>query len=568
MKFPIAVAIYRRVAFLAACAAAGSLMLAQSTAPDRIYVNGTVITMNGAQIVQAVAVRGDRIVGAGTNADIRKMAGSSAAVVDLKGKTMLPGLIDAHSHISMAGVWALFTANLSSPPLGKVNNIDDLVAALRAKAQETPKGQWVRGQGYDQTLLTEARHPTRYDLDKASTDHPIFIFHASGHLAVVNSMALKMAGIAKDSPQPSGGVIEKDSKTGEPNGVMEENAQMLFPMMPKLTAGQQLEAIQWAVHDYVSHGVSTSTIADGAEGGISPDIQAASKAGALTLRIVAMMHGPLNGDFPSAHMIGNEMLKTGLTIGEDVHDGSPQGCTAYFRNPYYTNCNGDPKFRGYPHESREELAAKVKKFNRLGYQLAIHANGDAAIDDVIYAYREAQKDFPRTDTRFRIEHAQATREDQLDEMKELGISPSFFVSHTYYWGDQHRDIFMGPELGAHISPLRSAIKRGIRFSIHLDTPVTPMSPLQAVWSAVNRVTRTGKVLGPDQRITPLEALRAVTIDAAWQEHDEKIKGSIEIGKFADFIVLADNPLTIDPMKIKDMDVLETIVGGKSVYKRD
>ena len=414
-------------------------------------------------------------------------------------------------------------------------------------------------------MLKEGRHPTRYDLDKASTDHPIYISHASGHLGVANSMALKMAGITKDTPKPKGGVIEKDPKTGEPNGVFEEVGQMVARLIPRFTPGQELEAIQWSVHDYLAHGVSTATIAGG---GLGKDLESAEKSGVITLRVVAMMHGPLEGDFPPAHMIGNEMMKTGLTIGEDVHDGSPQGCTAYFTKPYYTNCSGDPTYRGYPRESLEELVAKVKKFNRLGYQIAIHANGDAAIDDVIYAYREAQKDFPRTDTRFRIEHSQATREDQLDEMKELGISPSFFVSHTYYWGDQHRDIFMGPDLGSHISPLASAVKRGIRFSIHLDTPVTPMSPLQAVWSAVNRVTQNWQGPWPGSTDSPrCEALRAVTIDAAWQEHDEKIKGSIEVGKFADFIVLADNPLTIDPMKIKDMEVLETIVGGKSVYKR-
>ncbi len=559
-----AVKIDKRIAFLAAFAAAATLLPAQN-APDKIYVNGTVITMNGARIVQAVAVRGDRIVGAGTNSDMRKMAGAGTVMVDLKGKTMLPGLIDAHSHLTMAGDWALFMVDLSAPPLGKINNIADLVAALRAKAQETPKGQWIRGTGYDQTLLAEKRHPTRWDLDKASTDHPIYITHVSDHLFVANSLALKMAGITKDTPKPNGGVIEKDPKTGEPNGVFEESGQMVARLIPRLTPGQQLEAIQWSVRNYVSHGVSTATLAGG---GIGKELESAEKSGVITMRVVAMMHGPLEGDFPPAHLIGNEMMKTGLTIGEDPHDGSPQGCTAYFRNPYYTNCSGDPTYRGYPRESRDELVAKVKKYNRLGYQIAIHANGDAAIDDVIYAYREAQKDFPRTDTRFRIEHSQATREDQLDQMKELGISPSFFVSHTYFWGDQHRDIFMGPELGSHISPLKSALNRGIRFSIHLDTPVTPMSPLQAVWSAVNRVTRTGKILGPEQRITPLEALRAVTIDAAWQEHDEKIKGSIEPGKFADFVVLADNPLTIDPMKIKDMQVLETIVGGKSVYKLD
>jgi predicted amidohydrolase YtcJ len=392
---------------------------------------------------------------------------------------------------------------------------------------------------------------------------PIFIGHASGHLAVANSLAMKMAEITRDTPQPKGGVIEKDPKTGEPTGLLKECGGLVSRLIPRLSAEQQHAALKWAVHDYVSHGVTTATIAGGV---ISSNLKEASASGELSLRVVVMQSGPLKGDFPKSHLIGNEMLKTGLTIGEDVHDGSIQGCTGYFTVPYYTNCSGNADYVGFPRQPRAELIEKVKKYNRLGYQLAIHANGDAAIQDVIDAYREAQKDFPREDTRFRIEHAQATREDQLDQIKALGISPSFFVSHTYYWGDQHRDLFMGPVRGSHISPLRSAINKGIRFSIHLDTPVTPMDPLQAVWSAVNRLTRSGKVLGPDQRITPLEALRAVTIDAAWQEHDEKIKGSIEAGKFADLIILKENPLTIDPVKIKDIAILETIVGGKSVYR--
>ena len=207
----------------------------------------------------------------------------------------------------------------------------------------------------------------------------------------------------------------------------------------------------------------------------------------------------------------------------------------------------------------------VKALHRDGNQIAIHANGDAAIDDVIFAFREALKERPKADHRFRVEHAQMTREDQLDAYKELGITPSFFVSHTYFWGDVHRDIFQGPVRAAHTSPLASAMKRGIRFSIHLDTPVTPMSPLQAVWSAVNRQTREGKVLGPEQRIKPVDAIRAVTIDAAFQNFEEKVKGSIEIGKFADLTILAENPATVDPVKIKDIQVLETIVGGKRVY---
>lgn len=552
------------VGLAATCGLAATLVLAQGgNAPDAIYVNGTVITMDAsARTVQAVAVKDDKIVAVGSTDDIRKTAGSATKVVDLRGKVLLPGFVDAHSHFPGSGTSALYTVNLSSPPVGSVKSITDVIDALKKHAQQVPKGQWIRGGGYDQTLLTERRHPTRYDLDKASIDHPIYISHASGHLAVANSMALKLANVTKDTPQPKGGVIQKDLKSGEPNGVFEESGQVVGRLITQLTPAQEQEAIKWSVADYVSHGVTTATIAGG---GIGRELDAASKAGLITLRVVAMGRSAPAANSMPAKMIGTEMLKTGLTM-KIVHDGSIQGFTGYFVQPYHTVYNGDKTYRGYPHESREELTSWVKTLNRAGYQVAIHANGDAAIDDVIYAYQEAQKDFPRQDTRFRIEHAQATREDQLDAMKAAGISPSFFVSHTYYWGDQHRDIFMGPERGAHISPLKSALKRGIRFSIHLDTPVTPMSPLQAVWSAVNRVTRSGKVLGADQRIAPIEALRAITIDAAWQAHDEKIKGSIEAGKFADFVVLAENPLTVEPMRLKDIQILETIVGGKSVYK--
>jgi predicted amidohydrolase YtcJ len=210
----------------------------------------------------------------------------------------------------------------------------------------------------------------------------------------------------------------------------------------------------------------------------------------------------------------------------------------------------------------------VLEAHRAGHQIGIHGNGAAAIDDIIDAFREAQRQFPRPDARHRIEHCQNVREDQLDAIKELGITPSFFVGHVYYWGDRHRDIFLGPERGARISPLASALKRGIRFTVHDDTPVTPVHPLQLVTVAATRQTTSGKVLGPEQRIPVLQALRAITIDAAWQNFEEATKGSIEPGKLADFVILAENPLTVDATRIKDIRVLETVVGGKSVFKRD
>jgi predicted amidohydrolase YtcJ len=206
--------------------------------------------------------------------------------------------------------------------------------------------------------------------------------------------------------------------------------------------------------------------------------------------------------------------------------------------------------------------------HRAGYQIAIHGNGDAAIDDILFAYGEALRELPRADHRHRIEHAQMARDDQIDRMRELGVTPSFFVGHVYYWGDRHRDIFQGPERGSRISPLASAVERGVPFTIHDDTPVTPVKPLQLVWDAVNRLTTSGQVLGPAQRISVERALRAVTLDAAWQNFEEATKGSIEVGKLADFVVLGENPLTVEPTRIRDIPVLETILGGTSVYKRN
>jgi predicted amidohydrolase YtcJ len=215
--------------------------------------------------------------------------------------------------------------------------------------------------------------------------------------------------------------------------------------------------------------------------------------------------------------------------------------------------------------SREDLTTQVKKLHRDGYQIAIHGNGDAAIDNILYAYREAQKETPRKDARHVIVHAQMAREDQLDAMKELDIIPSFFMLHTYYWGDRHRDIFMGRERAHRISPANSAISRGLRFTLHTDAPVVPMDPLLLVWAAVNRISTGGDVIGAEQRVTPVEALRAVTINAAWQHFDEARTGSIEPGKLADFVILSENPL-LAPERIKDMQVLETIVGGRAIYK--
>jgi predicted amidohydrolase YtcJ len=544
--------------------------------PDAIYINGTILTLEEKQSpAEAVATMGNNIVAVGKKAFIRKMAGPATRVVDLAGKTLVPGLNEPHNHFAMYGVYALRMVNLQSLPLGPVSRMKDLIEALREKAGKTPKGEWILGRGYDDTLMEEKRHPTRHDLDQASSEHPIYITHVSGHLSVANSKVLAMAGVTKDTIEPPGGVIRKDPKASEPDGVLEEMpAQALvFRHLPPLTMDLRLEAMALAARDYLKTGVTSCSDAGVAFPGVGSPAeivayQRATGQGLVPIRMTMMVGVEFllgaDGKNPSfVTGFGDDYLKIGPA--KIIVDGSIQGYTGWLAKPYYVPFKGDSSYRGYPVTAPEKLTPLVMAAHRAGFQIAAHGNGDAAIDAILDAYQLAQKEFPRADARHRIEHCQTAREDQLDRMAALGVSPSFFVSHTYYWGDRHKNIFLGPDRAKRISPLKSALKRGIKFSLHSDCPVTPVSPLFCVFAAVNRLTRNGEVLGPEFRLTPEEALRAVTADAAWQTFDERIKGSIEVGKLADFTILAENPLTVSPERIKDIKVKEVIIGGLSVF---
>jgi predicted amidohydrolase YtcJ len=541
--------------------------------PNIIYHGGTVITMDKkTPQAEAVATHGGRIVAVGSATKVLTLAGPSTKVVNLNGRTMLPGLIEPHNHFIQYGPMALMRVDLNSPPIGQIRNIKELQEALEEKVQTTSKGEWILGYGYDDTLFEEKRHPTRSDLDQVSLDHPIFISHISAHMLAANSRALLLAGITKDTPQPSGGVIRKDPKTGEPDGVLEEMAMLaVYDILPKLTVEQRMALMEQGAQQYLKTGVTSLSDAGVAFPGPMgvQDLLLYQKAvgnGSLAIRVNMMIYAQsLLKESPGfLTEFGDERLKIGPA--KIIGDGSLQGYTGWLTRPYHTPFKGDKSYRGYPVTAPDQLNPLVSELHQAGYQIAIHANGDAAIDAAIGAYRQAQKSCPRENTRHRIEHCQTVREDQLEAMAELGISPSFFVSHTFYWGDRHREIFLGPERAERISPLKSAQKRGIRFSIHSDCPVTPVSPLFCVFAAVNRVTGNGRVLGSEFRLTPEEALRAVTIDAAWQTFEESIKGTIEEGKLADFTILAENPLEGDPMRIKDIRVEEVIIGDKTVFQ--
>ncbi|CAM4111760.1 N-substituted formamide deformylase [Comamonas aquatilis] len=529
-----------------------------------VYKNGNILTVNkDGQVAQAVAVRDRMVVAAGSDRAVSRYIGKDTQVIDLAGKTMIPGIYDAHSHFSMTGMNLKFEADLNSPPIGAIKSIEEIISLLKTKQSELGTDAWLTGFGYDDTLLSEKRHPTREDLDRVSTTQPVFVTHISGHMSVANTAALKLAGITAATPNPEGGVIGKDGK-GEPTGYLAETAaQLVSKFKPAFTAAQQQEGLAAAAKMYASKGVTTAN--DGATGPAGVEaLEKAAQSGRLPVRVVAWPMGLSALTGSKAIALTSGKVKVGGI--KDFHDGSIQGYTGYLSHPYHTPHDDDADYAGYPRSSREALVARAIDAQKAGVQMFIHANGDQAIADVLYAYRKAHEAHPRADARNVIIHSQMAREDQLDEMKELGVIPSFFELHTYYWGDRHRDIFLGPDRGTRISPVKSALNRGIPFTLHADTPVVPMDPMLMLWAAVNRVSTSGAVIGADQRVSVMEALRGITINAAHQNFEEKERGSIEVGKFADLVVLSADPVSVDSMKIKDIEVLETIVEGRTVYK--
>jgi len=416
-------------------------------------------------------------------------------------------------------------------------------------------------------LLQENRHPDRWDLDKVSSRHPIFLSHISGHLGSCNSLALKLGGVTADTENPPGGVIRHHKQTGEPTGVFEEPAAMAL-VRGKIPPGDlehEIKVIEAAARDYLSKGVTSAQNAATDKHQMRM-LQEASARGLLPLRLLGfpnwdyaleISEGTAAFDLVAGHAIGRGAAKL-------FQDGSIQGYTGYLSKPYHIPFEGDESYRGYAIFPRERLLEIVTDLHQHGWQVAIHGNGDAAIDDILDAFEAAQEKHPREDARHIIVHSQMAREDQLDRIADLRAIPSFFSLHTYYWGDRHRDIFMGPERAQRISPARSAQDRGLHYTIHCDTPVVPMTPLLLVWAAVNRQTVNGASLGPEQCITPAQALRAVTIEGAYQSFEEELKGSLEPGKLADLVILSGNPLD-DAGAIRELRVEETIVGGKTVY---
>ncbi len=534
--------------------------------PGRVlYRGGPILTLDAdGRIAEALATEGDRIAAVGTERELAAWQ-DGARVVDLAGRALLPGFIDAHGHFPGAGIFAV-AADLNAPPIGDVATLDALVMRLKAQAAALDEDAWVVGLGYDDTLLAEGRHPTRRDLDRVSESQPVGILHVSGHVAAANSLALARLGIGPETPDPPGGVIRR-GPDGAPDGVLEESAaEQLSQAILQPSPLDSWRIAQRANEVYLAAGVTT------AQNGYADALQARGLAwlarlGLLPLRVVVWPSETLMDQLLAGELSFPESEHFRLGAVKLIADGSIQAYTGYLSEPYFVPPGDDPDYRGYPRIARDELFEQVARYHAAGLQVAVHGNGDASIDDILDAFEAAAAAHPRSDTRHVVIHAQMARDDQLDRMRDLGVIPSFFSLHTWYWGDRHRERFMGPARAARMSPAQGASERGIRFTIHCDTPVVPMEPLRLVWSAVNRRSAGGVVLGPEQRIPVERALRAVTIDAARQHFEEADKGSLEPGKLADLVIVDRNPLE-HPESIDRLRVLETVVGGRPVWRAD
>jgi hypothetical protein len=534
----------------------------------QVWTNGQILTMDAeGRQASALAIEGDRIVAVGSEADVQPWLGKADVVLDLEGRTVVPGFIEAHGHFPGAGLTAV-AADLNSPPIGNVRTIDDALAALRKVDAERPGDDWLIGFGYDDTMLEEQRHLTRADLDSVSTTRPILAMHISGHMVVVNSLALQQAGITSETPDPPGGEIRKDPESGEPTGLLLETAgrdlQLQALDMPPL---QQIAVVRSAADTYAAQGFTT------VQNGLATleqikGMSGASKLGLIPQRLVIWPKDEVGLEVVAGALDLSPFVSERVYVGATkfVGDGSIQGYTGFLSEPYYNTGEHPADYRGYPNIDAATLGAAVKVVHCAGQQVAVHGNGDAAIDQFLDAWTAALRACPAEDARPVLVHAQMARYDQLDRMKDLGVVPSFFSAHVYYWGDRHRDIFLGPERAARISPAASAADLGIRFTTHLDTPVVPIDSMLQLWAPVARLTSSGQMLGPEERISVEQSLRAMTSDAAWQLHLEDDLGSIEPGKLADLVVLSANPLDAEA-NLRDIEIERTLVGGVTIYER-
>lgn len=550
----------------------GCSELHAAASADSLYFGGDIVTLDDRQpAAEALAVAAGTIIAVGPRAQLEaEYRGANTQLIDLQGKTLLPAFLDAHSHYFSALTVAQ-QVNLFAPPAGPGKDIPSILAEL-VKFRDSHKiasGVLIQAYGYDENVMPGGVGLTRDDLDKVFPDNPVLVGHVSMHGAVLNSAAMRKWNISAATKTPPGGIILRKPGSNEPAGLLMETAYLpIFASLPKPTASEEVEWSKAAQLLYAQAGITTAH--EGAtHAGDLAVMQRAAAGGANLIDVIAY---PFITDLDQ--VLKDNPLDTwgtyrnGLKIGgvKVTIDGSPQGKTAYFSTPYlHGGPGGEQDWRGAPTFLEPMVKQMVKRVYDLGVPLNLHANGDAAIDMFLRAHEYAAGADPERDRQVTLIHSQFVRPDQLDKYARYKIRPSLYTLHTYYFAQAHI-ANRGEQQASYISPMRDAIDRGLQPTNHTDFVVAPLDQLFMLWSAVNRQSREGQVIGPAQRVSVLEGLQAMTINVARQYGEADRKGSLEVGKLADLVVLDGNPLKVAPMAIKDIRVMETIKQGRSLYR--
>ena len=530
---------------------------------DTVFLNGQVITVDpDDSIEEALAVGGHRILAVGSDEKIRQFIGDSTQTVDLAGRSLLPGIVDAHMHLLVYGT-NMLGVNCKQPHM---ETLDDVFDELRQKCEQTEPGEWVRASGFNNTTIAEERYPTRGELDEVSTKHPILVVRTCGHISIANSLALEHAGVDRDTEDPEGGRISRN-EDGEPNGLLVEAAHMSAFETASFTEPEYRQALRIASEDFIAAGVTSVHDA----GGYGPHnlriMQQAVAEGDVRLRVYAIVCSLNNSETTvdkaiEAGMVtglGDERFKIGPA--KVFTDGSSSGPTVATREPY----TSDPEDYGILYYEQEKLNSILGRAHDLGFQITAHAQGDRAIEMLINCIEESLRRSPREDHRHRIEHSGITPPDLLERIRKLGIIPIPNPAFCYEFGDGYlRDY--GDRVD-HMFPARDFLDAGVMAAGGSDSPVTDYNPLLGIHTAVNRKSSSGTEVGADQRIGLLEAIRLFTYNGAHASFEEDEKGSLETGKLADLVVLSEPLLSVEQEKIKDVQVDATFVDGKEVFAR-
>ena len=556
----------KRTSFFLVLGFASLILVLHANVRPTLLFNAHILTLDPeSSVADAMLLRGGNIVKVGTKEQILSNLPRFTRSLDMQGKTIVPGFIDAHSHFPSAGLTEA-GVDMTPPPLGNVATLQILLNKVSEATGQLSMGEWIVGFNYDDSSMDVLRHPTRTELDQVAPNHPVYLWHRSGHMGVANSLALDALGFKDEvitQPNINSANPPDRDESDRLTGLLQEGAapRMSF-LLRQLALTRLYSSLLSARDQYLSAGITT------AQNGFADNpsmwlLRWSQRLGIIPQRLVIWpAHDKVEKRLKlesSQPLLGpTEQLSAAIGWNSDpsifaitaiklVADGSPQGRTAWLTEPYMNDL-ANSEYRGAPTVSEQTFKSLVRGYHDAGFQLAMHGNGDAAIDLIIAAVAAAQAKNPREDARHLLVHGQLIRSDQLTQLADLGISATFFPSHVYYWGDWYRQVLLGAKRAKAISPLALAEQAGVRFSIHSDSPVTPISPMQVMWSATTRETLSGKSLGQELSISRERALRAMTIDAAWQSRLEHDRGSLEAGKFADFVVLSEDPLTYPDLR--------------------